>query len=194
MEQPLIESRPSTAGRRTKYVIGALVGLAVCGVAGAAVYSTAAVPPTHQMMLTNAVDSYSTVNLLLGDGPSWKPCGGNSGSTGVTITNIQMNPYPIQRGSPFSIVTTGHADAAHERVSAKVTVKVAGISVYSKTLPIQGGLAAGDFSHDSSKDGGDSQSIPKIAPAGTYGVELEIVDDDHNGSQLSCVDISFKVA
>ncbi len=176
-------------------MVGALVGgMAICGIAGAAVYSTAAVPPTHQMMLANAVESYSNVNLLVGDGPSWKPCSGNSGSTGVTISNIQMNPYPIQRGSPFSIVTVGHADAAHEHVSAKVTVKVAGISVYSKTLPITGGIAAGDFSHDSSKDGGDSQTIPKIAPAGTYGVELEIVDDDRNGAQLSCVDISFKVA
>ncbi len=192
MDQPLISESKPVGGRKIRTAIGALVGgLAICGIAGAAVYSTSSVPPSHQMMVETAIQSYA--NVEVGDGPSWKPCSGSASNTGLTITNIQMNPYPIKRGAPFSIITSGKADSAHPNVSAKVTVKVAGVSVYSKTLPIKGGIEAGDFSNDSSKNG-DDQTIPKIAPAGTYGVVLEIIDDDKNDSPLGCVDINFKVA
>ncbi len=47
------------------------------------------------------------------------------------VTDIDVAPqYPIVRGTPFSIITSGVASRELKRVQARVTVKIAGVPVY----------------------------------------------------------------
>ena len=105
------------------------------------------------------------------------------------MVDINSDPYPVVRGTPFSIVTTGHADNEVDHANVKVSVSVAGISVYSKTLPAPKPLV-GDWQY-SSADSGAQQTIPKFAPKGTYAVEMSFLDA--SGNVLSCVDVSLQV-
>jgi cathepsin B len=109
----------------------------------------------------------------------------------ASVSNIDLTPYPIQKGNPLTVNASGTLNEELTAGTFNLIVKFLGIQIYTTSgdLCSQPGFSC-------PKPAGplviyDTATIPGIAPAGSYEIVINVTDQ--KGAVLLCLDIPIQI-
>ena len=121
----------------------------------------------------------SVAAVVLAGGPAYKTCPGSDTSK-ASVGSVDVNPYPIKKGSPMKFTAGITAKAAINLKGGRLDVYTSGSKIFSTAVGSGASLPAGQQTQWSF-----AYTIPSFVPPGNYDIWISFVDGA--GSTVTCV-------
>eukprot|EP00357_Protocruzia_adherens_P029334 CAMPEP_0114990166 /NCGR_PEP_ID=MMETSP0216-20121206/10631_1 /TAXON_ID=223996 /ORGANISM="Protocruzia adherens, Strain Boccale" /LENGTH=159 /DNA_ID=CAMNT_0002353283 /DNA_START=27 /DNA_END=506 /DNA_ORIENTATION=+ len=148
----------------------------------AAVAAEEAVP---LFSLDNFNDPEALRAIATAQEPTYTLCDANAAYP-FAVENLLVQPFPLQKGKPATMILVGRAASTINLKQIKVTTKVQTVSINTRYISEAGKSLTGTarLSVD--------VTIPSYAPAGSYTIQLDI--QDITGAEATCLNIPITLS